>query len=67
MTISDRQLDEVVVRRDEHAGWRLEVPDENRPGGVFATIVADKESALKLAADMYPTANVRVVDSPPTQ
>ncbi|WP_250523519.1 MULTISPECIES: hypothetical protein [unclassified Caballeronia] len=65
MTVSDKRVDEVVVRPDEHAGWRVEVPDKDRPQGVFVTIVADSEGALKIAADMYPTAKIQVVDSPP--
>jgi hypothetical protein len=65
MTVSDKRVNEVVVRPDEHAGWRVEVPDERRPEGVFVTIVAHREDALKIAADMYPTAKIRVLDSRP--
>ncbi|SAL50247.1 hypothetical protein AWB70_04037 [Caballeronia cordobensis] len=64
MTVSDKRVDKVVVRPDEHAGWRVEVPDKDRPQGVFVTIVADREGALKIAADMYPAAKIQVVDSP---
>jgi hypothetical protein len=65
MTISDKPVDEVVFRPDNDAGWRLEVPDAARPDGVFVTVVAHKQDALQLAADMYPTAHVRVIDDPP--
>lgn len=54
----------LTVQPDEHAGWRVEVPDKG-PQGVFVTIVADRKGALKIAADMYPTAKIQVVDSPP--
>lgn len=65
MTIGNEPVDEVVVRPNEHAGWRIEVPDADRPGGVFVMIVARKQEALDLAAQLYPRALVRVVDDPP--
>ncbi|WP_160321552.1 hypothetical protein [Caballeronia cordobensis] len=52
MTISDRVVHELSVRPNENAGWRIEVPDANRPGGVFVTIVARKQDALDLAAQI---------------
>lgn len=64
MSISNQPVDEVVIRRDENTGWRTEVPDADRPAGVFVTIVAHKQEALELAAQLYPRAGLRVVDDP---
>jgi|GEM_PF-3249825 len=64
MTLSDKPVDEVVVRPDKHAGWRIEVPDSTRPDGVFVTVIAHKEDALGVAADLYPTAKIQVRDDP---
>lgn len=66
MTISDGPVDEVGVRRNEHAGWRIKVVlDADRRGGVFVTIVAQKQEALDLAAQLYPVAQIRVIDDAP--
>ncbi|MDR5832486.1 hypothetical protein P9250_32060 [Caballeronia sp. LP006] len=65
MTIGNGPVNEVIVRPDEHAGWRIAVHDADRPGGVFVTIVAQKQKALDLAAHLYPQAQIRAVDDPP--
>ncbi|WP_062641248.1 hypothetical protein [Caballeronia arationis] len=65
MTVSDGPVDEVGVRPNEHAGWRIEILDADRRGGVFVTIVAQKQEALDLAAQLSPQAQIRVVDDPP--
>ncbi|MDR5754897.1 MULTISPECIES: hypothetical protein [unclassified Caballeronia] len=65
MTVSDGPVDEVGVRRNEHAGWRIKVLDAHRRGGVFVTIVAQKQEALDLAAQLYPVAQIRVIDDAP--
>ncbi|MDR5785096.1 MULTISPECIES: hypothetical protein [unclassified Caballeronia] len=62
MTRDNESVGEVVVCPDEHAGWRIEAPDPDRPQGVFVTIVADRQAALELAARFYPNARIKVVD-----
>jgi hypothetical protein len=58
MTISDGPVDEVGVRRNEHE-WRIKVLDADRRGGVFVTIVAQKQEALDLAAQLPGSADSR--------
>lgn len=62
MTRDNESADEVVVCPDQHAGWRIEVPDPDRPQGVFVTIVAERQEALDLAGRLYPNARIKVVD-----
>ncbi|WP_250435486.1 hypothetical protein [Caballeronia sp. ATUFL_F2_KS9A] len=66
MTPNNESVHEVVVCPDEHAGWRIEVPDPDRPRGVFVTIVAERQEALDLAARLYRNARIKVADDSAT-
>ncbi|SAL59350.1 hypothetical protein AWB73_06587 [Caballeronia turbans] len=64
MTISDDPANEVVIRPNEGAGWRVEFPDPSRSGGKFVTIVVHEQEALNLAAQLCPKAQIKIFHEP---
>jgi hypothetical protein len=53
----------VVLRQQRGAGWRVELSHVEDGGRVFTAVVAEKEQALKLAAQMCPNVPVRVISA----
>jgi len=52
MTLHNGSVDAVVVRLDEHAGCRIEVPGDDRPLAVVVMLLAKSQEAPDFAAPL---------------
>lgn len=56
--------EEVIVRKQDGVGWRVEVPHAQDGRKKFTAVVPDKKHALQLAAQMCPGLPIRVLFAP---